>query len=77
MESQKNYRSTQPALDLANALMRQMSRSFRKRLFTHRQDGEPPLLVEAGNEREQARWMAAETTRSPSSSSWGVSRSRT
>lgn len=60
---EENYRSTQPVLDLANALMRQMSRSFRKRLFTQRQDGERPLLVEARDEREQARWVAADIKR--------------
>ena len=31
---EQNYRSTQPVLDLTNALMSQMSRSFRKDLFT-------------------------------------------
>ncbi|MDP2955572.1 MAG: ATP-dependent helicase [Longimicrobiales bacterium] len=60
---EENYRSTQPILDLANALMGQMSRSFRKRLFTERGDGELPLLVEARDEREQARWVAAEIKR--------------
>jgi len=60
---EENYRSTQPVLDLANALMGQMSQSFRKRLFTGRQEGERPLLVEARDEREQARWAAAEIKR--------------
>ncbi len=60
---EENYRSTQPVLDLANALMGQMSRSFRKRLFTERRDGDRPLLVEARDEREQARWVGAEIKR--------------
>lgn len=60
---EQNYRSTQPVLDLANTLMGQMSRSFRKRLFTRRQEGERPLLVEAANEEEQARFVAKEVQR--------------
>jgi DNA helicase-2/ATP-dependent DNA helicase PcrA len=60
---EENYRSTQPVLDLANALMAQMSHSFRKRLFTERRDGERPLLVEARDEQEQARWVGAEVGR--------------
>ncbi len=60
---QQNYRSTQPVLDVANALMAQMSRSFRKELFTRRRGGEKPLLVEAGDEKEQARYVAGEVER--------------
>ncbi|MEW6751022.1 MAG: ATP-dependent helicase [Candidatus Latescibacterota bacterium] len=60
---EENYRSTQPILDLANALMGQMTESFRKRLFTQRQGGERPLLVEARDEGEQARCVAAQVRR--------------
>jgi DNA helicase-2/ATP-dependent DNA helicase PcrA len=60
---QQNYRSTQPVLDVANALMAQMSRSFRKELFTRRRGGQKPLLVEAGDEKEQARYVAEEVER--------------
>ena len=60
---EQNYRSTQPILDVANALMVQMSEAFRKRLFTERQGGARPLLVEAFDEREQAAFVAAEVER--------------
>lgn len=60
---EQNYRSCQPVLDLANALLGQMSRSFRKRLFTERGSDERPLLVEAADEEEQARWVGHEIAR--------------
>ena len=60
---EQNYRSTQPVLHVANALMQQMSQSFRKRLRTERAAGEKPLLVEATDEQEQAAWVAAEIGR--------------
>jgi len=60
---EQNYRSTQPVLDLANSLMGQMSRSFRKRLSSERRHGERPLLVEAMDEQEQAHWVGAEIER--------------
>ncbi|MBI4951029.1 MAG: ATP-dependent helicase, partial [Myxococcales bacterium] len=60
---EENYRSTQPVLDVANALMQQMSQSFRKRLRTERGGEEMPLLVEATDEQEQATWVAAEIGR--------------
>jgi DNA helicase-2/ATP-dependent DNA helicase PcrA len=60
---EQNYRSTQPILDVGNALLRQMSQSFRKRLFTERKGGERPFLVEAADEPEQARFVADEIDR--------------
>ncbi len=54
---EQNYRSTQPVLNVANALMTQMSSSFRKRLFTERVSGAKPLLVEAMDEEEQAKFV--------------------
>jgi DNA helicase-2/ATP-dependent DNA helicase PcrA len=55
---EENFRSTQPVLDLANALMRQMSKAFRKKLFTRREGGENPLLIDAVDEEEEARFVA-------------------
>ncbi|GMR24282.1 MAG: ATP-dependent helicase [Acidobacteriota bacterium] len=60
---EENYRSTQPILDVANALMVQMSEAFRKRLFTERSEGALPVLVEASDEREQAAFVAGEVAR--------------
>ncbi len=60
---EENYRSTQPILDVANALMAQMSEAFQKRLFTQRSEGSLPVLVEAFDEREQADFVAGEVAR--------------
>jgi DNA helicase-2/ATP-dependent DNA helicase PcrA len=60
---EQNYRSTQPILDVANGLMKQMSRTFRKKLFTRRRGGNTPRLVEVFDEHEQARWVADEVER--------------
>ena len=60
---EQNYRSTQPILDVTNALMVQMSEAFQKRLFTERPGGARPLLVEASDEREQAAFVASEVER--------------
>ncbi|MGH9319964.1 MAG: ATP-dependent helicase [Vicinamibacteria bacterium] len=60
---EENYRSTQGILDVANGLMSQMSEAFRKRLFTARGEGAKPRLVEASDEFEQARFVAAEVIR--------------
>lgn len=57
---EENYRSTQSVLDVANALMAQMSEAFRKHLFTRRGGGRLPLLVEAEDEQEQAVLVASE-----------------
>jgi DNA helicase-2/ATP-dependent DNA helicase PcrA len=59
----ENYRSTQGILDLANGLMSQMSEAFRKNLTTVRGKGARPLLVEASDELEQARFVASEVVR--------------
>ncbi len=60
---EENYRSTQPVLDVANALMIQMSEAFQKRLFTKRAEGTRPLLVECSNEQEQAVFVVEEIGR--------------
>lgn len=60
-----NYRSTQPILDVANALMVQMTSAFRKHLVTEASSSESvlPLVVEANDEQEQARFVACEIER--------------
>ena len=42
---ERNYRSTQPVLDLANEVLRHAAHKFDKRLFTEREDGPKPMLV--------------------------------
>ena len=57
---EQNYRSTQPILDISNALLMQMSKSFHKKLYTISPDGEEPFLVHTQNETKQAEFVAAE-----------------
>jgi DNA helicase-2/ATP-dependent DNA helicase PcrA len=60
---EQNYRSTQPILDLGNAVLNQMPRTFRKRLHTSRPGGSRPLLIDAMDEEEQAKVVLHEVRR--------------
>jgi DNA helicase II / ATP-dependent DNA helicase PcrA len=51
---ERNYRSTQPILDTANALAAQASRAFPKQLLTDRRDGASPELLFCRDESAQA-----------------------
>lgn len=51
---EENYRSTQPILDLANALMAGAAEGYVKHLRSQRREGERPLLVPASNENTQS-----------------------
>ena len=51
---ERNYRSSQPILDTANAVGEQASRSFRKRLHTESRDGRRPELLFIRDEAAQA-----------------------
>jgi len=51
---EQNYRSTQPILNLTNALMGQAREKFTKCLFTERKNGELPRVVDTGTEPDQA-----------------------
>jgi DNA helicase-2/ATP-dependent DNA helicase PcrA len=51
---ERNYRSTQPILDTANALAAQASRAFPKHLLTDRRDGGRPELLFCRDESAQA-----------------------
>ena len=54
----QNYRSTQPILDLANAVINRAPEKYTKNLFTKRGDGERPALVQARDEPEQSHFVA-------------------
>ncbi|MBV9796650.1 MAG: ATP-dependent helicase [Solirubrobacterales bacterium] len=54
LKLERNYRSTQPILDTANAVAVQATRSYEKRLRSDREDGPPPALVFCRDESEQA-----------------------
>lgn len=51
---EQNYRSTQPILNLTNALMEQAEEKYTKCLFTERQGGARPRVVNTRTEPEQA-----------------------
>jgi ATP-dependent DNA helicase UvrD/PcrA len=54
---EQNYRSTQPILNLTNALMEQAEEKYTKCLFTERQGGVRPTVVDARTEPEQAMFV--------------------
>lgn len=54
---EENYRSTQPILDLSNQIIQQAKESYTKNLFTRREKGLKPILVEAENENYQSRFV--------------------
>jgi DNA helicase-2/ATP-dependent DNA helicase PcrA len=56
---EENYRSTQPILDAANALIGESTRQHRKVLRARRDGGEKPALVTAADLRQQAEYVAA------------------
>ncbi|MEM6454336.1 MAG: ATP-dependent helicase, partial [Acidobacteriota bacterium] len=55
---ERNYRSTQPVLDLANAILAPSSVVIPKRLHTDRVDGPRPQLVRLADEHAQADFVA-------------------
>jgi DNA helicase-2/ATP-dependent DNA helicase PcrA len=54
---EENYRSTQPILNLTNNIIQRAKERYDKRLFTHKQEGETPVLVQAENEQMQSRFV--------------------
>ncbi|MBX6333562.1 MAG: ATP-dependent helicase, partial [Gemmatimonadaceae bacterium] len=54
---ERNYRSTQPILDVTNTLISRARERYTKQLWTERREGERPLLVTARDEEEQTRYV--------------------
>jgi DNA helicase II / ATP-dependent DNA helicase PcrA len=54
---EENFRSTQPVLDVANAIMADASESYAKRLYSGMAEGDRPVLVSARDENEQSRFI--------------------
>jgi DNA helicase-2/ATP-dependent DNA helicase PcrA len=54
----QNYRSTQPILAAANAVIARAAERFSKNLWSERESGERPLLVSVRDEADQARYVA-------------------
>jgi DNA helicase-2/ATP-dependent DNA helicase PcrA len=55
---ERNYRSTQPILEGASAVVSHNVARQEKRLFTDREGGEPIRLFEAVDDRDEARWVS-------------------
>jgi DNA helicase-2/ATP-dependent DNA helicase PcrA len=55
---EENFRSTQPILDVANAIISDVKEGYAKRLFSRMTKGEPPVAVSARDENEQSRFVA-------------------
>ncbi len=56
---EENYRSTQPILSFTNGLMERAHQKYTKCLFTRREGGEVPRLVDARTEPEQAMFICS------------------
>ena len=55
---EENFRSTQPILDVANAIIADVKESYKKRLYSRIDGGQPPVVVSARDENEQSRFVA-------------------
>src|SRR4029079_3695235 len=55
---EENFRSTQPILDVANAIIADVKESFKKRLYSRIEGGEAPVVVSGRDENEQSRFVA-------------------
>jgi DNA helicase-2/ATP-dependent DNA helicase PcrA len=54
---EENYRSTQPILNFTNEIISRAAEKYEKRLFTSKQEGDTPLLVQAESEPMQSRFV--------------------
>jgi len=54
---EENYRSTQPILSFTNEIILRAEERYEKNLFTHKADGDTPLLVQAESEQNQSRFV--------------------
>ncbi|TAJ97553.1 ATP-dependent helicase [bacterium] len=54
---EENYRSTQPILSFTNEIIRRAKERYEKNLFTGKQAGDTPLLVQAESEQAQSRFV--------------------
>ncbi|HFC97851.1 MAG TPA: ATP-dependent helicase, partial [Thermosulfurimonas dismutans] len=55
---EENYRSTQPILDLANAVIARAREKYTKCLFTRKSGGRKPVVYRARDEADQSRFVA-------------------
>lgn len=56
----KNYRSTQPILDLSNALLNEASTGYKNQLFSDKTAGQKPWLVTVEDQETQSKYIIEE-----------------
>jgi len=54
---EENYRSTQPILNFTNEIIRRAKERYEKNLFSSKEAGDAPLLVQAESEQAQSRFV--------------------
>jgi DNA helicase-2/ATP-dependent DNA helicase PcrA len=54
---EENYRSTQPILSFTNEIIGRARERYEKNLFTRKNEGDTPLLVQAESEQAQSRFV--------------------
>jgi superfamily I DNA/RNA helicase len=54
---EQNYRSRQPILDVANAVIAPSERAYPKKLFSDKKQGEKPVLVECDTHESEVRFV--------------------
>ena len=55
---EENYRSSPEILDVANAIIKQSSKLFDKKLFTNRESSDLPALIKAIDDKEEAEFIS-------------------
>lgn len=55
---EENYRSTQPILNLTNAVIAQAKEKFEKNLYTRKKDGNTPIFIDCPDENSQSAFVA-------------------
>jgi DNA helicase II / ATP-dependent DNA helicase PcrA len=55
---EENYRSTQPILNLTNAVISQAKEKFEKHLYTKNKEGSIPVFLDCPDENAQSRYVA-------------------
>jgi ATP-dependent DNA helicase UvrD/PcrA len=54
---EENYRSTQPILNLTNEIIHRAQERYEKNLYTRKNEGETPILIQAESEQMQSRFV--------------------
>jgi len=55
---EENYRSTQPILNLTNAVISQAKEKFEKHLYTKKKEGSIPVFLDCADENSQSQFVA-------------------